>query len=89
MTEQAAGKDTMVGHWEMMGQIRERALPHVSLMASRVIIEEFERRTGRRAIGNHPASGTVIIEELFEEHRRTGRVDRLHLRRQRLSDRRA
>lgn len=72
MTEQAAGKDTMVGHWEMMGQIRRRPFPTYPSGFPDVIIEEFERRTGRPVIGNRPASGTVIIEELIERHRELG-----------------
>ncbi|MFO8080544.1 MAG: phosphopentomutase [Armatimonadota bacterium] len=69
MTEQAAGKDTMVGHWEMMGQIRERPFPTFPDGFPDEIIDEFEQRTGRPVIGNRAASGTVIIEELIEEHR--------------------
>ena len=72
MTEQAAGKDTVVGHWEMMGQIRREPFPLYPDGFPGDVIAEFERLTGRPAIGNYPASGTVIIEELFEEHRRTG-----------------
>jgi phosphopentomutase len=72
MTERAAGKDTMVGHWEMVGQIREHPFPTYPQGFPDDLIEEFERRTGRRAIGNHPASGTVIIEELVAEQRRLG-----------------
>ncbi len=67
MTEQAAGKDTMVGHWEMMGQIRDRLFPTYPDGFPQEIIDEFERRTGRPVIGNRAASGTVIIEELVEQ----------------------
>ncbi|MFW5868324.1 MAG: phosphopentomutase, partial [Armatimonadota bacterium] len=47
MTEQAAGKDTMVGHWEMMGQIRERPFPTFPDGFPDEIIDEFEERSGR------------------------------------------
>lgn len=72
MTEQAAGKDTMIGHWEMMGQIRERPFPTYPQGFPDEIIAEFEERTGRPVIGNRAASGTVIIEELLEQHREQG-----------------
>ncbi len=72
MTEQAAGKDTMIGHWEMMGQIRQRPFPTYPDGFRAEIIDEFERRTGRPVIGNRAASGTVIIEELIELHREQG-----------------
>ena len=67
MTERAAGKDTMVGHWEMMGQIRDRPFPTYPDGFPQETIDEFERRTGRPVIGNRPASGTVIIEELVRQ----------------------
>lgn len=72
MTERAAGKDTMVGHWEMMGLIRECPFPTYPDGFPDEIIEEFEERTGRPVIGNRAASGTVIIEELIEQHRERG-----------------
>ncbi len=72
MTEQAAGNDTMVGHWEMMGQIRERLFPTYPEGFPDEIIHAFEERTGRPVIGNRAASGTVIIEELVEQHRERG-----------------
>ncbi|HVG23143.1 MAG TPA: phosphopentomutase [Thermoanaerobaculia bacterium] len=72
MAEVSAGKDTTTGHWEMMGLIVEdpfRTYPHGF---PREIIEEYERRIGRRTLGNKAASGTVILDELGEEHMRTG-----------------
>ncbi len=72
MTEQAAGKDTLTGHWEMMGIIRERPFPTYPDGFPDELIERFERETGRPVIGNRPASGTVIIEELIDEHLETG-----------------
>jgi len=72
LTERSAGKDTMTGHWEMMGLVSERPFPTYPEGFPAEVIAEFERRTGRAVIGNRPASGTVIIEELVEEHLRTG-----------------
>ncbi len=66
------GKDTTTGHWEMAGVHLDRPFPVYPNGFPPQIIEEFERRIGRRAIGNLPASGTEIIERLGEEHMRTG-----------------
>jgi phosphopentomutase len=66
------GKDTTTGHWEMAGihlQKPFRIYPH-GFPAD--LIEEFERRIGRKTLGNKPASGTEIIKELGVEHLRTG-----------------
>ncbi|OUM83669.1 phosphopentomutase [Caldibacillus debilis] len=72
MKEASAGKDTMTGHWEIMGlridtpfQVFPEGFPDE-------LIREIERRTGRKVIGNKPASGTAIIEELGKEHMETG-----------------
>ncbi len=74
MAERSPGKDSVTGHWELMGLVLDRAFPVFTdhgfppeLMA------EFERRIGRGTLGNKAASGTVIIEELGAEHQRTGR----------------
>ncbi len=72
MAEVSAGKDTTTGHWEMMGLIVEdpfRTYPHGFPPE---IIAEYEKRIGRKTLGNKPASGTVILDELGEEHMRTG-----------------
>ncbi len=72
MAEVSAGKDTVTGHWEMMGLIVKdpfRTYPH-GFPAE--VIQEYERRIGRKTLGNKPASGTVILDELGEEHMRTG-----------------
>ena len=72
MAEVSAGKDTTTGHWEMMGLIVKdpfRTYPHGFPPD---VIREYERRIGRRTLGNKPASGTVILDELGEEHMRTG-----------------
>jgi len=66
------GKDTTTGHWEMVGIHLARPFPLYPHGFPPVIMDEFERRIGRRSLGNKPASGTEIIRELGEEHIRTG-----------------
>lgn len=66
------GKDTTTGHWEMAGIHLERPLPLFPNGFPPEILGEFERRTGRRALGNKAASGTEIIQDLGVEHMRTG-----------------
>jgi phosphopentomutase len=73
MTEVSAGKDSTTGHWELMGLPLDRPFPTYTHGFPPEIIEPFEARIGRRVLGNRPASGTVIIAELGEEHVRTGR----------------
>ena len=72
MAEVSAGKDTTTGHWEMMGLVVTDPFRTYPNGFPREIIEEYERRIGRRTLGNRPASGTVILDELGEEHMRTG-----------------
>lgn len=72
MAERSAGKDTLTGHWELMGQVRDRAFPTYPDGFPDEVIAQFEERTGRAVIGNRPASGTVIIEELIDEHLDSG-----------------
>src|SRR5260221_8442583 len=72
MAEVSAGKDTTTGHWEMMGLVvRDPFRTYPNGFPSEVI-KEYERRIGRKTLGNKPASGTVILDELGEEHMRTG-----------------
>ncbi len=66
------GKDTTTGHWEMMGIHLERPFPVYPHGFPREVMEEFERQIGRKTLGNVPASGTEIIQQLGEEHMRTG-----------------
>src|ERR1700691_1140769 len=66
------GKDTTTGHWEMAGIWLDQAFPVYPHGFPEELIAEFERRIGRRTLGNKPASGTEIIKELGEEHVRTG-----------------
>jgi phosphopentomutase len=72
MAEASAGKDTTTGHWEMAGIYSPRPLPTYPHGFPKELIEEYERRIGRKTLGNYPRSGTVIIQELGEEHIRTG-----------------
>jgi phosphopentomutase len=66
------GKDTTTGHWEMVGIHLEKPFPLFPHGFPEEIIREFERQIGRKVLGNKPASGTEIIQELGEEHMRTG-----------------
>lgn len=73
MKETSNGKDTMTGHWEMMGINTQK--PFITFTDTgfpKELIEELERRCGRRVIGNKSASGTEILEELGEEEIATG-----------------
>ncbi|MEO7144183.1 MAG: phosphopentomutase [Bryobacteraceae bacterium] len=66
------GKDTTTGHWEMAGIHLDKPLPLFPGGFPRAVMDEFERRIGRRALGNYAASGTEIIKQLGDEHLRTG-----------------
>ncbi len=66
------GKDTTTGHWEMAGIHLTRPFPLFPHGFPDDIMQEFVRRTGRSYLGNKAASGTEIIQELGEEHMRTG-----------------
>lgn len=72
MAEASPGKDSVTGHWELMGIVLERPFPTFPDGFSAETIAEFERRIGRRSIGNVVASGTGIIDTLGAEHMRTG-----------------
>ncbi len=67
------GKDTTVGHWELMGIHTARPFPVYPHGFPADVVEAFRRETGLDLIGNVPASGTEIIKELGEEHVRTGK----------------
>ncbi|MEJ2557655.1 MAG: phosphopentomutase [Anaerolineae bacterium] len=73
LTEISPGKDTTTGHWELSGVPLSRPFPTYPNGFPADLIAEFERRIGRGTLGNYPASGTVIIQELGEEHMRTGK----------------
>ena len=72
MAEASAGKDSVTGHWEMMGIVLDRAFPTFPNGFSADIIAELSRQTGRGVLGNKAASGTEILDELGAEHMRTG-----------------
>ncbi|CAM3780918.1 phosphopentomutase [Cohnella lubricantis] len=72
MAEVSAGKDTMTGHWELMGLKVMTPFRTFPDGFPKELIAEFEARTGRAVIGNKPASGTEILDELGEEQMRTG-----------------
>ena len=72
MAEASAGKDSVTGHWEMMGIVLDRPFPVFPNGFSTDIIDEFSRQTGRGVLGNKAASGTQILDELGPEHMRTG-----------------
>lgn len=73
MQEISCGKDTTAGHWELAGTPLLNPLPTYPHGFPAELLAEFERQIGRGALGNIPASGTVIIEQLGEEHLRTGK----------------
>lgn len=73
MAEVSAGKDTTTGHWEMMGLIVDEPFRTYPNGFPPEVIREYEKRIGRGTLGNKAASGTVILDELGEEHMRTGK----------------
>lgn len=72
MAERSAGKDTTSGHWEIAGIIADRSLPTYPDGFPQDLVAEFERRIGTGTLGNYPASGTAIINQLGREHLSTG-----------------
>lgn len=74
MQEASKGKDTMTGHWEIMGLHIEEPFQTFPNGFPEELIEQIEKVTGRKVIGNKPASGTTIIEELGKEHMETGAI---------------
>ena len=72
MSELSAGKDTTSGHWEMMGIVTEKPFPTYPNGFPENIINTFVNKTGRNILGNKPASGTEIIQELGKQHMETG-----------------
>ena len=72
MKEMSMGKDTTTGHWELAGLISETPFPVYPDGFPEEVIKPFEKRIGKKVLGNKPASGTVIIEELGKKHIKTG-----------------
>jgi phosphopentomutase len=73
LLERSRGKDTTTGHWELMGILTPQAMPTYPHGFPDDVIDPFMNETGRGVLGNVPASGTEIIQELGEEHQRTGK----------------
>ena len=73
LVERSKGKDTTTGHWELMGVVTPQAMPTYGHGFPHDVIDPFMHRTGRGVLGNKAASGTEIIDELGEEHQRTGK----------------
>jgi len=73
LLERSKGKDTTLGHWELMGVVTSQPLPTYPHGFPFEVIDPFMHATGRGVLGNKPASGTEIIQELGEEHQRTGK----------------
>ena len=71
--EISAGKDTTTGHWELMGLTLPRPFPTYPNGFPQEVLAAFEQAIGRKALGNYAASGTAILDELGEEHMKTGR----------------
>lgn len=75
LRERSLGKDTMTGHWEMMGlEVTKPFQTFTETGFPPELIKELEERTGRKVIGNKSASGTEILEELAEEEIATGHM---------------
>ncbi|MGJ9382439.1 phosphopentomutase [Salipaludibacillus sp. CF4.18] len=72
MEEASVGKDTMTGHWEIMGLHIDQPFRTFPNGFPKELIAEIEQRTNRKVLGNKPASGTEILEELGAEHLKTG-----------------
>jgi phosphopentomutase len=72
MREASPGKDTITGHWEIAGVVLPRPFPTYPHGFPAEVIDAFERAIGTKTLGNIPASGTVIIQQLGAEHVRTG-----------------
>lgn len=73
MAEVSAGKDTTTGHWELMGVQLARPFPLYPNGFPPDVMDRFEAEIGRGTLGNYPASGTVILDELGAEHMATGK----------------
>ncbi len=68
----SAGKDSTTGHWELCGVLLERPFPTYPHGFPADLLAEFSRRTGRAVLGNRPASGTKILDDLGQQHVETG-----------------
>src|SRR4051795_1546414 len=73
LVERSKGKDTTTGHWELMGVLTPTPFPTYPHGFPHDVVDPFMHRTARGVLGNKPASGTDIIQELGEEHQATGK----------------
>ena len=73
LAEMSVGKDTTTGHWEIAGLYTDKPFKTYPEGFPEEFIRKFEKAIGTKVIGNYPASGTVIIEELGSEHEATDR----------------
>ena len=73
MAERSPGKDSVTGHWEIAGLVLDRPFPTFPNGFPPEVIADFERRIGRGSLANTVASGTAIIEQLGDEHVKTGK----------------
>jgi phosphopentomutase len=73
LVARSKGKDTTSGHWELMGVVTPQAMPTYPHGFPHDVIDPFMHRTARGVLGNRPASGTEIVQELGEEHQKTGK----------------
>lgn len=74
MQEASVGKDTMTGHWEIMGLHVDQPFKVYPNGFPQELITQLEEKTGRKVLGNKPASGTIILDELGKEHMETGAI---------------
>ncbi|MCH4825089.1 phosphopentomutase [Planococcus halocryophilus] len=74
LQEASVGKDTMTGHWEIMGLNIDTPFKVYPDGFPKELIEQLEEKTGRKVIGNKPASGTEILDELGQQHMETGAI---------------
>ena len=72
LTERSKGKATTIGHWEIAGLVSEQPLPTFPDGFPKELLDEFEKETGRKVLCNKPYSGTEVIKDFGEEHRKTG-----------------
>lgn len=73
MAERSIGKDTTTGHWEIAGVVTEKPFPTFTETGfPKELMDAFEKAIGRKTLGNYAASGTVIIQDLGDEHVKTG-----------------
>lgn len=72
LREKSMGKDTTIGHWEIAGMISPKPMPTYPNGFPKEVIDEFEKRTGRKVIVNSTYSGTQVIADYGDEHVKTG-----------------